>query len=55
MPCVGEEERTDNRDPLGRGKADARERERVWLASGVEWAVRESERESGRAPRVVTG
>jgi hypothetical protein len=36
MPCTGEEERVDSWDPLGRGRAGMRERERARLASGGE-------------------
>jgi hypothetical protein len=56
MPCVGEEERTDIWDPLGRGRAGVRKLERARLASGSEQAVRESERESGgcgRGPKLA--
>jgi hypothetical protein len=35
MPCAGEEEGADSRDPLGRGRAGARERERESAAD--EW------------------
>jgi hypothetical protein len=56
MPCMGEEERTDIWDPLGRGRAGVRKRESAageWIRAGNE---RESERESGgcgRGPKLA--
>jgi hypothetical protein len=37
MPCMGEEEGADSQDPLGIGRAGARERERARLVSGAGW------------------
>jgi hypothetical protein len=56
MPCTGEEDGADSRDPLGRGRVDVRARGcDATLARGASVRERESERGRGQAWRTVMG